>query len=200
MVEICTKTMNLSIRAGKRKCWKAFPPITIETGYDLLTKRGRDDAFAKLQTILPDLIVAEWMCDPWSNIQNINLAKGGDTAQKILDKREIHSHLLQWFAKVEQWQRKRGAHWLAEKPHGALSWKQQCMLAIQDENYNAIADLCNWDFKDPESSKPYRKRPKLNTDSLYVHEALKSFVQDFMSINIWKDLLVCSYQMVNGFQ
>lgn len=29
MVEICTKTMNLSIRAGKSNCWKAFPPITI---------------------------------------------------------------------------------------------------------------------------------------------------------------------------
>jgi hypothetical protein len=41
MVEICTKTMNLSIRANKRKCWKAFPPITIETGFDLLTKHGR---------------------------------------------------------------------------------------------------------------------------------------------------------------
>ena len=87
--------MNLSIRAGKRKCWKAFPPITIETGYDLLTKRGRDDAFAKLQTMLPDFIVAEWMCDLWSNIQNINLAKDGDTAQTILDKRDIHFHLLQ---------------------------------------------------------------------------------------------------------
>ena len=37
MVEICTKTMHLSIPAGKRKCRKAFPPITIETGYDLLT-------------------------------------------------------------------------------------------------------------------------------------------------------------------
>jgi len=46
------------------------------------------------------------------------------------------------------------------------------MLDMQEANYNAIADLCNWDFKDPESQMAYRKRSKLNTDSIFVYEDL----------------------------
>jgi len=75
IIEICTKTMQMSVCAQKRKCWKALPPITIETGYDLLTEAGRDRAFKELKRLRLDLIVAEWMCDPWSNIQTLTLLK-----------------------------------------------------------------------------------------------------------------------------
>ena len=69
-------------------------------------------------------------------------------------------------------QRKRGAHWLAHNPHGGLSEKQDCSLRIQQENNNAVADLCNWYLKDPDSGMPYRKHTRSNTDSLYVFDAM----------------------------
>ena len=56
--------------------WQAMTPISIEQGYDLLTDVGRSQAERYLRKEKLDLIVAEWMCDPFSQIQNINLAKG----------------------------------------------------------------------------------------------------------------------------
>ena len=109
----------MSIRAQRRKCWEALPPITIETGFDLLTVDGRDRAFKELKHLRPDLIVAEWMCDPWSNIQNLNIAKGGMAEKHVYQKRAVHKHWLTWMAEVELWQRERGAHWIGENHQSA---------------------------------------------------------------------------------
>jgi len=49
------------------------------------------------------------------------------------------------------------------------------MKPVQQVNHNAIADLCNWDFKDPENGLFYRKRSLLNTDSHYVFDAMHRY-------------------------
>ena len=96
--------------------WQALTPISIEQGFDLLTESGRQKAEQYLRKEKPDLIVAEWMCDPFSSMQNINVAKGGLTAEKILEKRRTRAKLIDWIAKQERWQRTRNAHWLGEQP------------------------------------------------------------------------------------
>ena len=62
--------------------WKALTPLSIEQGFDLLTQAGRDAAEKVLRTEKPDLIVGEWMCDPFSQMQHMNISKGGLTAKK----------------------------------------------------------------------------------------------------------------------
>ena len=60
--------------------------MSIEQGYNLLTQDGRDRAEKVLRTEKSDFIVGEWMCDPFSQIQSINIGKGGMTAEKIREK------------------------------------------------------------------------------------------------------------------
>ena len=55
MVEICTSTMQMTIQAIKRG-WKGENPITIETGYDLLTPQGRNSAWQRLLKLKPDVL------------------------------------------------------------------------------------------------------------------------------------------------
>ena len=88
IVEICSFTMMMTALAlaSTTVNWQAMTPISIEHGFDLLTHAGRQKAETYLRKEKPDLIVAEWMCDPFSSMQNINLAKGGLTAEKILEK------------------------------------------------------------------------------------------------------------------
>ena len=63
--------------------WQALTPLSIEQGYNLLTQEGRDRAEKVLRIEKPDLIVGEWMCDPFSQMQNSNIGKGGLTAEHI---------------------------------------------------------------------------------------------------------------------
>ena len=82
IIEICTLTMRLTTRARNRG-WHGLDPITLETGFDLLTESGRQKAFRHLVNVDPDVIVGEWMCDPFSQMQNINRCKSRILALKL---------------------------------------------------------------------------------------------------------------------
>ena len=122
-------------------------PISIEQGFDLLTDAGRSRAEQYLRKEKPDLIVAEWMCDPFSQMQNINLAKGGLTAE-----------IIDWTAKEERWQRRvNKGHWLGEQPEKCGSWNLSATQEMQQENYNIVFDMCSEQaaaLKDPPTGRP----------------------------------------------
>ena len=101
IVEICSFTLMMTSVAltSLTGNWQAMTPISIEQGFDLLTVAGRNKADDYLHTEKPDLIVAEWMCDPFCQIQDVNIAKGCITAERILEKRQTHTKLVDWIAK-----------------------------------------------------------------------------------------------------
>ena len=78
IIEICSLTLAMSSAAiNSPGCnWKALTPLSIEQGYDLLTQDGRDRAEKVLRIEKPALTVGEWMCDPFSQVQNLNIGKG----------------------------------------------------------------------------------------------------------------------------
>jgi len=117
LIEICTYTMNMSKAAQQSKTgsWIALTPISIETGFDLLTTMGRLKAENYLRREKPDLIIGEWMCGPFSQFQNINMAKSPEMRNKILDLRKAHKKVSAWIARQEQWQRLvNKGHWIGE--------------------------------------------------------------------------------------
>ena len=68
IVEICSFTLAMTAAAlsSATMAWEAMTPISIEQGFNLLTDSGRSRAEQYLRKEKPDLIVAEWMCDPFS--------------------------------------------------------------------------------------------------------------------------------------
>ena len=171
MIEICTATMQMTVRAVK-KGWHGCPPITIETGFDLLTKDGREKGFARLKRENPDVIVAEWPCDPQSSWQHVNVAKGDDVAKKIYAKQKLHLPLVEWIAKVERWQRQRGKLFVGEQPGNCGSWKLPQTQEMQENNWCTMLDMCRFGLKDPFDKMPYRHRMKLVHGSSVLHKAL----------------------------
>ncbi len=171
MVEVCTKTACLT-KAAQERGWKTFSPITIETGFDLLTECGRQLAWRRLMQDKPDVIVFEFMCDPWSLIQNVNIAKSEDFAQRLRTERIRHLAMLRWVGRVQQWQVRRHGQFLVENPSTSLVWKQFCLRRMQSDHYVTLADLCQFGWKDPETKLPYRKRTKLVSSSPFVDEVM----------------------------
>ena len=92
IIEICTFTMNMSKEAQNSKTgnWKILTPISIETGFDLLTAEGRLKAENYLKREKPDLIIGEWMCGPFSQFQSINMARSPELRDKILALQTAH--------------------------------------------------------------------------------------------------------------
>ena len=115
VMDICTWTMMISSLAVERdpEHWKLCRPIKSETGYNLLTKSGRKKADKYLESEKPDLIVAEWMCSPFSSTQNFNLGKGGAVRERILQEQRKHKKVNIWIAEKEKWQREfnKGVGW-----------------------------------------------------------------------------------------
>ena len=103
IVELCTFTMGCTYAAlaSTTGNWEAMAPISIEHGYDLYTKDGRDRAEHDIRIGKPDLIVAQWMCGPHSNLQHVNIAKGGLTADKIMEDRRKYTGLIDWIENIE---------------------------------------------------------------------------------------------------
>ena len=76
ILEICTWTMMITtVALEKSGMWKACTPVSIEHGYDILTASGRKHAEDCIYSEEPDMIVGEWMCGPFSSMQNTNLGK-----------------------------------------------------------------------------------------------------------------------------
>ena len=94
-----------TVALAKDEMWKACTPVSIEHGYDLLTRSGRQRAEAYIKEQKPDLIVGEWMCSPFSALQRTKVAKGGDLADRILKDQREHAKVSAWIAKIERWQR-----------------------------------------------------------------------------------------------
>ena len=119
LLEICSFILGMCQAAinSDNTNWHALTPMSIEQGFDLLTQSGRDAAEKYIKTEKPDLIIGEWMCDPFSSWQHVNMGKGELTAEKILEKRRTHGKLVDWIAKIERWQRTvNKRHWPGEQP------------------------------------------------------------------------------------
>ena len=64
LMEICTATERVTQEANSRG-WKGLPAISIETGFDLTTRKGIESAWEHLYRFKPDVLVIAWPCDPW---------------------------------------------------------------------------------------------------------------------------------------
>ena len=67
--------MVLSTLALGRDGWTASPVCSIETGYDLTTRQGQQDAWQLLHNEDPDVVTVAWPCTDWSLMQNLNLKR-----------------------------------------------------------------------------------------------------------------------------
>ena len=86
ILELCAYTMMITTAAvavpsGRRA---ACIPVSIEHGFDLLTPSGRRKAEQYVDDEKPDPFVGEWMCGPFSSMQNINMGKSDELYDRPL--------------------------------------------------------------------------------------------------------------------
>ena len=60
-------------------------------------------------------------------MQNINLSKGGETAEKILHDRKLWYPVVSWIMSVCSSRLEKGREILIENPWGSLLWDLRCV-------------------------------------------------------------------------
>ena len=68
--------------------WDARTPISLETGVDLFEHAHRAKALEYIAAEDPGLTVLAPPCDPWSQIQNLNMSRPG-VMNKLLQKGDV---------------------------------------------------------------------------------------------------------------
>ncbi|MED5528102.1 MAG: hypothetical protein VYC81_05540, partial [Actinomycetota bacterium] len=155
ILEICTWTCMLTSVAVERG-WSGFSPISLETGYDLTTTRGRTDAWGYLNRVDPDLVVCAFPCTPWSRLQHMNKRTEQQRA-RLEQMQEDHRGITRFVAKVRTRQRSRGAHFATEQPWSASSQNLPEIKETVFDCNEGFLNMCMHNLRCPETGYLLKK-------------------------------------------
>ena len=95
------------------------PPVDLNTGYDLLTKQGRDEVDRIIARDDPFAITFAPVCTPWTSWTNIAT---GTTKSKIMAERKKWQPALAWMYEVAKDRLAKGRHVVIENPWNSAMW------------------------------------------------------------------------------
>ncbi|CAE7536321.1 RE2 [Symbiodinium microadriaticum] len=169
------------------------PPVDLNTGYDLLTKQGRDEVDRIIARDDPFAITFAPVCTPWTSWTNIAT---GPTRTKIMAERKKWQPALAWMYDVAKDRLAKGRHVVIENPWNSAMWDcvqsqrffkanprdeatlepmecvkvDQCMLGLKDD-VNNLPHLKPTGFLTA-SSEVKRRLVGAHCDGSHLHQQL----------------------------
>ena len=153
-------------------------PIDCLYNYDLLKPAHRAEVERRIQAEDPFLLSLAPICGPWSTMQRINLARGGETQAKILEDRKKWYPVIQWIVNLIKDRLGKGREVILESPYYGLLWELKCIDDLMAENpENALTgehlelmhiDQCQYGLRDPSTGLALQKATGLLTASEWM--------------------------------
>ncbi|CAE7224139.1 RE2, partial [Symbiodinium sp. CCMP2456] len=169
------------------------PPVDLNTGFDLLTKQGRDEVDCIIERDDPFAITFAPVCTPWTSWTNIAT---GETKCKIMAERKRWQPTLAWMYDVARSRLAKGRHVIIENPWNSAMWDcshsrrffrgfprdqatlepmecvklDQCMLGLKDE-INHLPHLKPTGILTASSEVKKRLSPA-KCDGMHLHQQL----------------------------
>ena len=94
------------------------PPIDINTGYDLLTKRDQDEVWDIIKNGLPTVIFMAPVCTSWSSLSNVL------PEAERLRRRAASYPLVEFCAELATHQQQEHRYFIIENPETSQMWKR----------------------------------------------------------------------------
>ena len=129
------------------------PPIDINTGYDLLTKRDQDDVWDIIKNGLPTVIFMAPVCTSWSSLSNVL------PEAERLRRRAASYPLVEFCAELATYQQQRHRYFIIENPETSQMWNTEPMRDIENMTgvQNSSVHMCGYGLKDPNSGMAMKK-------------------------------------------
>ena len=152
-------------------------------GIDLKLKQHRDLIDQQIEAEDPYCISLSPLCGPWSSWRRINLAKGPNYEDKLIEVRREWRPVVQWMCQLIRRRLNRGRQVIFEQPWPSAMWNllslHQRLLqeapcdAATGEPLEAIrCDQCMFGLKDAYNDLPHKKPTGIMTASAGVKERI----------------------------
>ena len=158
VLEIFGGSANLSLIARSTGKWVAMEPVDLMYRSDLLSPKEQAIVLQHVREWEPDLICLEPPCGPWSSLQILNPKATVDM------KRALHMPFWYFSSIVWKTQHKAGRLVLLEQPLMSAALHLDC-TRNRPSVFRAGVDQYQFDLRDPQSHKLYRKRTTLDVNS-----------------------------------
>lgn len=110
-------------------------------------------------------------CDPWSQIQNLNMRRP-DVVKKLLARRRRHQVFLRFCREIFERESK-GRLVVLEQPNKSLMLQQPLIHPIVRRHGKQDFDMCTQNLRDPYTRDKLRKRTSVVTNSATMKQALR---------------------------
>ena len=170
-LEVCTWTLTLSAVARSRG-WEVWEPISLETGFNLLTEAGQREAFEYIQHAQPSMLAFAWPCTYWSCLQNLNVGKRKDEATYRKERERHRTMMLPFVRRCALFQLERGNHFFGENPLTSLAFQEPPIRDIMNRMHVVEVDMCVHGLCCPETGQPIKKPTAILTTSDEVAKLL----------------------------
>ena len=135
--------------------------------HDLLDAGNRRRMEQRIRDEDPLLLAIAPKCGPWSTLQNINLCRGFETEQKILEERNRWYPVIKWLCDVIEERLALGREVMMENPWKSLMWKLHCVESLMKKRLHNAAtgeplelqrlDQCEYGLVDYTNGVPHQK-------------------------------------------
>ena len=150
--------------------WQSGPPITIETGYDLRSKKGQAEALKIYHKEDPDFAVIAPPCSPWSQMQNLTMSRPG-RRDEVMRQRAADMPFLQFSERIATEQADKGKFFALEQPKSSKMLVQPPLQRLRKRFQETTVHMCTQDLRDPYTQELLRKSSLLVHNSPAIHEA-----------------------------
>ena len=183
LMELFAGTATLTLMAAQMGLPVSEPIDVLYDGkYDLLKRENRERISWQIEQDDPYLLSMTPICGPRSSWQYVNMARGGETAEHILEQRKQWYPVIRWLCDVVKKRLAKGREVVWENPWGSLMWYLRCVEQLMEAQItNALTfepleilrmDQCMYGLVDPRTGIPYRKATGLMLPSRHMKEEL----------------------------
>lgn len=128
---------------------------------------------AYIRRASPDVIILAWPCSVWSSLQNINMARSERARRQIMEERDERMALLNFVARVVQYQMRHKRHVLLENLRTSEAWKQLPIQSATFHTHTVLCDMCAFGLKHTSENRYFKKPTRLEVSSKRVQAVLQ---------------------------
>ncbi|CAE7562382.1 RE1 [Symbiodinium sp. CCMP2592] len=175
LLEIFAGAAVLTQMAFQEWAMPVSPPVDLNTGYDLLTKEGRDQVDMIIERDDPFAIAFAPVCGPWTSWTNIAMGQARET---IMEQRKRWRPTIQWMYKVTKERLAKGRQVLIENPWNSAMWDCKASQSFFRQRPKDEAtlepvecvkiDQCMFGLCDKDNGMPHMKPTGILTASRHV--------------------------------
>ena len=129
--------------------------MSLESGFDLCTKAGQEEAWTYIEEIDTDTMIIAWPCTAWCSIQNLNTEPG--QRERLEKLQQEQRKLTRFVERLANRARGKNRMVMVEQPQTSKARHLPDSVSATRAMDEVITNMCMHGLTCPETQVPLRK-------------------------------------------